>query len=387
MTTTVRALNVPQLDTKAALHLAAEEAARITGADGAAIAIGNASAMCCCACAGVAPDVGVMVGPDSGLSGVCLRTSEWVQCDDTANDPRIDPQAGMSLGSVLIVPVIVDGRLQAILEVVSSKSHAFTAEHRHELTRMAQGIATLLADVPGKRPPRSETREYRPSSTVDTAIQQVETAGSNLADDAIVELSPAWQEESTAFETGPDEEAESEGSAFTALLDSLSTAQKAGIVVALIAVIALGWYLVGGTRTSVGGAKPNTASANSAAPDAGAPEITIEQNSLSVGGLEGATKVTGSALQLTPGQLLRKVQPIYPETARAQGIGGTVVLTALVTKQGSVANVKFVRGPEALASAAIDAVRQWVYEPYRLGSEPVAVQTMIVLRFTPRKQP
>jgi hypothetical protein len=79
----------------------------ITGA----IAIGNTSAMRCCACAGIPPDVGVMVGPDSGLSGVCLRTSEWVQCDDTANAPRIDPQAGMSLGSVLIVPVMVDGRL------------------------------------------------------------------------------------------------------------------------------------------------------------------------------------------------------------------------------------------------------------------------------------
>jgi hypothetical protein len=40
-----------------------------------------------------------------------------------------------------------------------------------------------------------------------------------------------------------------------------------------------------------------------------------------------------------------------------------------------------------LAAPAIDAVRQWVYEPYRLGGEPVAVETMIVIRFTPHKQP
>lgn len=170
----------------------------------------------------------------------------------------------------------------------------------------------------------------------------------------------------------------------------------AGIGVAIVAVLALAWYLVGVVHTSTPartGSAPATkaSTALSATPEQrtepDVPEITVEQNSLSVAGPEGAPRVSGSAPQLTPGQLVRKVDPAYPPSARARGISGSVVLTALVTEQGRVANVQFVRGPEALASPAIDAVRQWVYEPYRLGGEPVAVETIIVIRFTSHKQP
>src|SRR5512146_1000688 len=101
-----------------ALTMLAQQAADGTGADGVAIAIGNAMAMCCCASVGDAPAMGVLVGPDSGLSGLCMRTSHLVQCDDAATDARIDPVARqqMNLRSVLIVPVIADGRLQAMLQ-------------------------------------------------------------------------------------------------------------------------------------------------------------------------------------------------------------------------------------------------------------------------------
>ena len=58
-----------------------------------------------------------------------------------------------------------------------------------------------------------------------------------------------------------------------------------------------------------------------------------------------------------------------------------------MTKQGKMSNVQFVRGPQALAAPAIDAVRQWVYEPYRQGGEPVEVETMIVVRFSPHNNP
>lgn len=389
----MRSLDVPRLDTKAALQSAAEEAARVTGADGAAIAIGNSSAMCCCASAGDAPDVGVLVGADSGLSGACLRTSELVQCDDTASDPRAGPQAGgaMDPRSVLIVPVVVDGRLQAILEVVSATPHAFGAQHRHALSRIAQGIATLLTESNAKKPPKSSTKEHQVGATsTEPSGKHVEAASPTPASSSVFDPSQDRQQQIAVLASSEGKPAGSyHVPASLADLRSLSATTKAVLGVAVAAVLLFGWYLIGAVHTRAGSAPATTAST---APeqrtqrDAGPPEITVEQNSLSVAGLEGTKKATGFDTQLTPGQLVRKVQPIYPASARAQGAGGSVVLTAHVTKQGNVSNVTLVRGPQELAAPAIDAVRQWVYEPYRQGGEPVAVEIMIVIRFTPHKQ-
>jgi protein TonB len=58
------------------------------------------------------------------------------------------------------------------------------------------------------------------------------------------------------------------------------------------------------------------------------------------------------------------------------------VLAALVTRDGTVENLKVVRGPEVLARAAVEAVRHWRYLPYRLDGEPVDVQTTLTLKFT-----
>jgi GAF domain-containing protein len=303
MTNTLHRLEVPRRNTEAALQLAAEEAARITGADGAAIAIGNSSAMCCCASAGDAPDVGVLVGPDSGLSGVCLRTSELVQCDDTASDPRIDPQAGMSFRSVLIVPVTVDGRLQAILEVVSSKPHAFNAHHHHELSRMAQGIATLLTDTNAKRPPKSETREHRGSSTITPpAVKRVEGAGHRAEARTVSDSSEGPQQQSTVVARDVSQPVGSHSLDLSAVLPSLSAATKAGIGVALAVVLALGWYIGAGLHKTAGNASaPATKADTTPLPTAeqrtapgAAPEITVEQNSLSVVGLEGELTLQAS---------------------------------------------------------------------------------------------
>jgi TonB family protein len=399
---TVGMPDVPRLDTKAALDLAVEEAARITGADGVAIAIGNGSAMCCCASAGNAPDVGVLLGPDSGFSGICLRTAELVQCDDTATDPRVDPLASrrMNLRSVLIVPVIVDGRLQGILEVVSSKPHAFDAQHREELSRLAQGIATLLSDADAEQRPKSSKKEHQVSSrNAEAAGKRVEASAPTPPSSTVSHLSQGRKQASAVTASSVPRAVRSyDVLPSPAVRRSLSATTKAGIGLAFVFVLVLGGYLVGVRHTSTpagsGSAPamksstvPSSTPEQRTEPAAALPEITVEQNSLSVAGPEGAPKVSGSAPQLTPGQLVRKVEPAYPASARVRGISGSVVLTALVTKDGRVANVQFVRGPEALASPAIDAVRQWVYEPYRLGGEPVAVETMIVIRFTPHQQP
>ncbi|MFB3916858.1 MAG: GAF domain-containing protein [Terriglobales bacterium] len=135
-----------EIDPDTALRLIAERTVSITGAHGAAIAIGDNCGMFCRASVGNAPDVGVPVRADSGLSGFCLRSSQLVQCDDTQADVRVDPVAcqQLNLRSVLIVPVQFGGRLVGLLEVFSSKPYAFDTRDRERLTRMAQLIAAVI---------------------------------------------------------------------------------------------------------------------------------------------------------------------------------------------------------------------------------------------------
>lgn len=86
--------------------------------------------------------------------------------------------------------------------------------------------------------------------------------------------------------------------------------------------------------------------------------------------------------QMNVGDLIRKVQPAYPALARSARIQGVVVLQAVISKQGTIENLKILRGHPMLAPAAIDAVRQWRYRPYILNGEPVEVETQITVNFS-----
>jgi periplasmic protein TonB len=85
---------------------------------------------------------------------------------------------------------------------------------------------------------------------------------------------------------------------------------------------------------------------------------------------------------VTSGLLIRKVNPTYPPLARQARISGTVVLRAMISKEGSIENLSLVSGHPMLAPAAIDAVKQWKYKPYLLNGEPVEVDTEVQVNFT-----
>jgi periplasmic protein TonB len=82
------------------------------------------------------------------------------------------------------------------------------------------------------------------------------------------------------------------------------------------------------------------------------------------------------------GRLLAPIQPTYPAIARDARIQGTVVIEAVISKQGSVEQARVVSGPPMLARAALAAVNQARYQPYRLNGEPVEVETTINIIFT-----
>jgi TonB family protein len=85
--------------------------------------------------------------------------------------------------------------------------------------------------------------------------------------------------------------------------------------------------------------------------------------------------------QVSQGFLVRAIAPVYPDNAKRRHVEGTVVLHAVIGKDGKVAELKPLSGSEELVPAAIDAVQQWVYRPYIFNGEPIAVDTQITVNF------
>ena len=86
--------------------------------------------------------------------------------------------------------------------------------------------------------------------------------------------------------------------------------------------------------------------------------------------------------RILEGNLIRRVQPTYPPLARAARIQGAVVLVAIISKEGTIENLRVASGHPMLVPAAIEAVSQWHYKPYILNNEPVEVETQITVNFT-----
>ena len=84
---------------------------------------------------------------------------------------------------------------------------------------------------------------------------------------------------------------------------------------------------------------------------------------------------------VSTGLIVKKVQPKYPEKARQNWIQGTVVLRALISKEGDIVDLTVVSGDPLLVKAAVKAVKQWKYKPYLLEGKPVEVDTEIRVNF------
>jgi TonB family protein len=88
----------------------------------------------------------------------------------------------------------------------------------------------------------------------------------------------------------------------------------------------------------------------------------------------GSTSLPGGGYQ---------VRPRYPDSARRQGIEGTVVVKAYVTEQGRVEQVQVAQsaGHPDLDQSAVEAVGRWRFEPARRGRQPVAMWVSIPVKF------
>ncbi|HET9407711.1 MAG TPA: GAF domain-containing protein [Candidatus Sulfotelmatobacter sp.] len=117
-----------ELDLEPAISAITERAQHLTGATGAAIALQAGSEIVCRARAGrTAPDLGVRLQTESGISAECVRTGEIMLCNDAERNPRVDLASCRRLGvrSILVSPLRHYRRTLGVFEVLSSSPGAF----------------------------------------------------------------------------------------------------------------------------------------------------------------------------------------------------------------------------------------------------------------------
>ncbi len=162
------------LDLDAALQLLADRAEYITGAGGAAIALRRAQYqdMICRASVGsLAPGLGALLSTEHGLSGASIRSRQLQRCDDAKNDARLDSQAcgRMGIASVLVMPILSEGKGIGVFELFSGRSHAFNEGDIAALQRLSAMVELAIRfsgpPQPLPQPDQAHT-ETRPSPRV-----------------------------------------------------------------------------------------------------------------------------------------------------------------------------------------------------------------------------
>ena len=446
------------------LHDLAEQARQAASASGAAIALQRDQAMVCRAAAGaVAPDLGVAINTESGLTGACVREQKTQWCSDTETDPRVDAEACRALGvrSIVVVPIFRREALVGVFEIFSAQPGAFREHHLKALQGLAQWVTEAMQSAAGKtavrqaaEPPadtapqpdseRTTTRRVAeivpisesrtltsPPTDKETKVLRAIVIGLAIILCLMLGIHWGWKrtnapeaariapatnsntnqqaaaqqpEEITLEGSGSRGPAKPKPSKATAASDSNNDSlvvykdgnairQKPGESSDKSQELT---GQSGKAQTAASDASANVQETPSpdasgskqamAAPEIPPPQITTTAGLLAmvpVPGTVAAPVAPGVRISqgLSEGKLIHRVNPVYPSQALQRRIDGQVVIQAQVGKDGRVHNPKAIRGNALLVSAALDAVRQWTYEPYRLNGEAVDMDTEITINF------
>lgn len=128
------------------LDIAVRAAAQNTGATAVAIALMDKGMLVCRARFGdIAPDLGMVLNLDTGITGECVRAAQVLTCDDTEKDKRVnvDVCRGMGIRSILVMPILLEGTVVGLLEALSDRPAAFAAHNAQWLKRVAAFVCDL----------------------------------------------------------------------------------------------------------------------------------------------------------------------------------------------------------------------------------------------------
>jgi TonB family protein len=374
-----------------------------TGANGAAIALLRGDFVICQARSGdMAPDLGIKL--EAGLSEQCLRTGEALRCDDSNVDMRVDANVCRRLGlrSLAVVPVGKQPAVLGVLEVFSELPYAFRDFHLEFLGELAEVVFAAQAR-PQTVQATHEKLRTRPRWSKRTLIPAVAIALGLLGwlgfrrkpSQSSTPTPPSVAGTSTLpMAAAPD--AEMSNSDRLPALPPPETKRSQPLVLASKTENARPTEATTG-RKAVPKAASNLNSAVNAPPTPVAPPPQIPANmgttlpALSatsrnaLGALSAAHELPQVTIRVSQGTsggtIERQVQPIYPPEARALKLEGSVLLHAVVLEDGTVHDMKVISGDPVLARAAMKAVAQWRYQPYRLNGNPIPMQTEITLVF------
>lgn len=373
------------------------------------------------------PPIGGRLYAGRGISGGCLATGKAQLCQNTSSDLRVDAEfcRRQGIGSMIVAPIMHEGRIEGILEAWSSSSFAFGSDHSETLQK--------LADFAGRAAGLGNDISGRPmSGRLLASVRTLVALGQVLFWKAVAfgtsTLRRVRNLRPLVAEIGPPRNPHARRVMFTVVLAAIPWAV---------------WYSVGtSARSSLKPSEDGSMRVNSAdisiAPPFGAspspnqtrqprgaffrPVLVLaspesEPMIVSDAVREWPTRVNdvkplplpgtfsswnrdgsvpNSNLSLNPlaqyserrnspglngGELRHEVPPKYPGIARSAGIEGTVVLEALIDEKGRVQEVTIKKGTPVLARAAVDAVKQWRYQPYLLENTPVRATAEISIRF------
>jgi GAF domain-containing protein len=144
-----------QIDLEPAINVIAERAQALTGATGAAIALRKGDEIVCRARTGrTAPDLGVRLQTDSGISAECVRTGEVVLCNDAEKNSRVDLASCHRLGvrSILAAPLRHFRRTLGVFEVLSCAPYAFNGRDVATMQLLSGMMVAAISRVSNLRP-------------------------------------------------------------------------------------------------------------------------------------------------------------------------------------------------------------------------------------------
>jgi TonB family protein len=299
-----------------------KQAFQATHANGAVIALEQQGELICRAVAGdCASEIDTKINTKSGPTGVCASSGTVQSWSNTESESGVDAGAYRELGvsAVMVVPLFHQDQLLGVMEVLSRRPFAFGMRDRQALLDLAKQF---------------------------TAKLQLSAEPINANDG----------QESPGVRATPDLlGGERNQSHFAGM-------QNFGLyTLTVIACVLIGFYWAWKLLDPV----TNPAKG----------QVTLVSVVPTVPARLSHSRVVG-------GTLLHSVDPTYPMDALRQGIQGQVGLEIRISKDGLVYVATPIRGDPILSQAAVEAVRQWRFSPYRMNNKAYDVAAQITFKFS-----
>ena len=286
---------------------------------------------------------------------------------------------GVLFGAIAAGLLVLVGGGWWFLKDQSAGAHAGPAS-----APVAQGASASVIDPhpPALPQGNSQTQANAPAQTNPGALTNT-SAASNSASNTL-SIVPAVSSVATPRNSQPNSNSANSGGRSTS---SAAAGPAAPVEVEQPKKPALGEVHLAAPKVN-----SNRSAQNSGEPDAGITLTNDDQpdsgaEALNAGLVGGSKQPSAPVAPLPIGgdvkqaELISKVAPVYPALAKNQHVSGNVLVDALIDANGKVTTMKVISGPTLLHQAAMDALRQWKYQPATLDGKPVPMHLTVTLQF------